>query len=150
MLTRSEWTRSFKPKFSGEVLKVESIENGFVKSGGKRFDIARVLPTLANTRNTNIPPTLAAGSERKNERNKSDLQDFVSPLKDFLKNGGAKTTQAISKFLKEKPQFDEKLKASKLSVAAFVRLFPESFGILEDGRVSARLRKIQRGSMLTS
>ena len=83
MLPRSEWTRSFKPKWSGEVKKADAIDGGYVKSGGKRYAIARVQPVAANQPSTPLPAALAAGNERRNEKNKQDLREFVAPLKQF-------------------------------------------------------------------
>jgi len=137
MLPRSEWNRSFKPKWSGEVKKVDTIDGGFVKSGGKRYAIARVQPVAANQPSTPIPAALAAGNERRNEKNKQDLQEFVAPLKQFLKNGAQYPT-AVAKTLKEKFGYDEKIKAAKISTTAFVRLFPEEFDIMGDGRVKLK------------
>ena len=138
MLARSQWTRSFKPKWSGDVKKIDgAIENGFVKSGGKRYAIARVQPVAANQPSTPIPAALAAGSERRNEKNKQELQEFVAPLKQFLKNGAQHPT-AVSKMLRDKFGYDEKIKAAKISTTAFVKLFPGDFEILSDGRVKLK------------
>ena len=73
----------------------------------------------------------------RNEKNKQDLQEFVAPLKQFLKNGAQYPT-AVAKTLKEKFGYDEKIKAAKISTTAFVKLFPDNFQILGDGRVQLK------------
>ena len=40
--------------------------------------------------------------------------------------------------LKEKFGYDEKIKAAKISTTAFVKLFPDNFQILGDGRVQLK------------
>ena len=72
-----------------------------MKSGGKKFAIARIQPVAANTASSNVPAALAQGNERRNEKNRLELQQYVPMLKKFIKEGGggAKSSSVVGKFL---------------------------------------------------
>ena len=145
MLPRSEWQRAFKPRYSGPVKKIYGVEGGFVKSGGKKFAIARVQPVAANTASSNVPAALAQGNEGRNEKNRLELQQYVPMLKKFIKEGGggAKSSSVVGKFLNERWEFTENIKKLRLSSAmAFVKLFPEEFEVTQSGNV--RLKNDKR------
>ena len=134
MLPRSEWQRSFKPRFSGTALPVQGFEGGYVKSGGKRYAMGRVRPALPG-QNKNIPAALAKGSETRNKNAREEMQEYVPALKKFLRNGAEPPTN-VGKFLNEKWEFPEKIKKLRLGNAmGFVRLFPEEFEINKNGNV---------------
>ena len=138
MLPRSEWERSFKPKFSGKPLEVDKIEGGFVFNNRKRYALGRVQPAALNQKK-NIPAALAKGSERRQEKAAQEMKEFVAPLKAYLRGGGGKNPAAVGRHMNERFGFQEKLKELRLgSVTAFARLYPEDFQITSDGQIQLR------------
>ena len=139
MLPRSEWQRAFKPRWSGEVKKVDAVEGGFVKAGNKRYAIARIQPVMATKPSTHVPAALAKGSEKRNETNRTEMREFVSALKTFLKDGSGVAPSAVGRHMNEKYGFQEKIKELRLGNAtAFVRLYPEEFQITSGGSIQLR------------
>ena len=139
MLPRSEWQRAFKPKWSGDVKKIDAIEGGFVKSGNKRYAISRLQPVIASQPSRTIPAALAKGSERRNETNKEALKQYVAPLKIFLKGGEAKDLSTIGRHMTDRLGFTENIKKLRLrTVKDFIQLYPDEFKITLNGKVQLR------------
>ena len=133
MMPRQEWTRAFKPKYSGKVLQVESINLSKVKaSDGKFYDISRVLPVKSDSAQLNLPKTLVQGNEVKIKKQKDALRPFVDDLKNFLGNE-EKSLNAANTFLKSLPNYENTLKDLNLnkpgSLTFFLRLFPGTFSL---------------------
>ena len=133
MLGNQSFQRGFKPKFSGEVKKVDSVEGGVVISGGKRYEIARVLP-VSKDRQVEIPKALAQGSEARTAKQADELAAFKAPLKEFLKDG-PKGMAAVGTFLKSRPGFETKLAELRLNRPGGLRVALEGIG--KDFEVSA-------------
>ena len=140
MKPRSTWQRSFKPRYESEVRPVDSIEGGYIISKGKRFAVSRAMPVQANTPKTPAPKALEGPSQRKDDKNREELREFVKPLKEFLSDGEGKTPSVVARHMNGKfgeagGDFEEKMKELKLTVTNFVKLFPDDFEILSSGNI---------------
>ena len=61
------------------------MEGGVIISGGQRYELARVQPVSKDSKNVEIPQSLAQGSEARTAKQADELARFQAPLKEFLK-----------------------------------------------------------------
>ena len=104
-----------------------------VISGGKRYEIARVLP-VSKDRQVEIPKALAQGSEARAAKQADELAQYRAPLKEFLKDG-PKGMAAVGTFLKGRPGFETKLAELRLNRPGGLRVALEAMG--KDFEISA-------------
>ena len=114
MLGTQSFQRGFKPRFSGTVLKADSVEGGTVISGGKRYELARVLPVSASSKAVAVPKALAQGSEARSAKQASELATYKNRLRDFVKDG-PKGISAVGTYLRTLPGFEQKLTELRLN-----------------------------------
>ena len=80
MLPKQTFKRGFKPTFGGTVYKVDAIQNNQVQSGGKTFEISKVMPVPADSAKVDIPAALIAGSQQRDANKTAIMAPFESPL----------------------------------------------------------------------
>lgn len=125
-LLKQSFTRSFKPRWSSEVLKVDNIQGSSVKAtNGRTFSLNKVLPVDSGSKDYKVPATLAKGSAARDQNTKSELQPFEARLKAFLGNG-SRTLTETSVYLKSLDGWEQALTKRRLNrhggTAAALRL----------------------------
>jgi hypothetical protein len=115
LLPRSAWTRAFTPKYSSEVLKVESIQGTSVKAtNGKTYTLNKVTPVNAASTDLKMPRALQAGSAARDEKIRAAVQPFEARIKGFL-GGETKTLTQVSKHMKTIEGWQEALAQLRLN-----------------------------------
>ena len=135
-LPKQTFVRGHKPKYSSIVYKADEIKNNQVISGGKTFEISKVLPVPSGSARVDVPAAIVRGSAQTEAFRREKMERFVRPLKTFLKKD-KRLLQDIGKHMKTLPGFSEALVAARMtqpgSLKSFIKLFTD-FSVEEKGK----------------
>ena len=147
MLPKQTFKRGFKPTFGGTVYKVDAIQNNQVQSGGKTFEISKVMPVAADSAKVDIPKALVAGSQQRDANKSAIMAPFEARLKAFI-GEGRKTVKQIGEHMKAGVGFENALSKARMNkpggIKEFVKMFSD-FKVAEGmGQAMVTRRRLRR------
>ena len=127
-LPKQTFSRGFKPKFSSQIYKADEIRNNQVVSGGKTFQISKVMPVPGGSARVDVPAALVRGSAQMGAAKREKMEPFKARLRAFVQGGG-KTVKQVGQHMKAELGFEQALSDARLNkpggIKQFAQLFPE-------------------------